>query len=166
MLLPRIPRPFYLLSAARRYSGGHHERILEDYDGQTRRINPVVRHDIWWESQFSHESSVYRDPRWNRLWDEGKENKFYTIALSAFVWAWVMYHFFYEGHELYAKHYPTPDVAVLSDEHLGIPPDEEGLAPTKKWVKTIEVRFATPTLAGYPKALLEDRLGDSGPFKF
>ncbi|XP_053213874.1 uncharacterized protein LOC128397211 [Panonychus citri] len=167
MLITRLSRPLVIFPKFRYFSGGHgHEKVLDDYDGINRRINPVIKHETWWETVVPQgESYGYRNPRWAGPLDNGKKSYYYGLALSSFMWTWVFYHFYYEGHELYSKPYADPRTDLLSNEYLGIPPDDEGLAPEKKWVRTTAIPYAHFNLYYYPKSLLVSGFNDEGPFK-
>lgn len=83
------------------------------------------------------------------------------------MWAWFCYHMYYEfGHLVGEFPYYTPSTD-FTDEELGIPGDEEGLAPTIANVRSSRIPGCNTRPQNFPKHLLERHYdGDTGPFKF
>ena len=83
------------------------------------------------------------------------------------LWCYWFYHLYYELDHLTGE-FPFYDGSEWSDEHLGIPPDEEGLAPTLEYgtVRTTRIAGCNPQLHNFPPYLLDRFHGDTGPFKF
>lgn len=87
-------------------------------------------------------------------------------VFGGFLWWWLIYHFYHEPERVYG-HFPyhNPEVE-WSDEELGIPPDEDGLAPTIPNPRSTRIPECNLRHRNFSPHWLEWRFGDTGIFKF
>ncbi|CAN2391159.1 NADH dehydrogenase (ubiquinone) 1 beta subcomplex [Pristimantis euphronides] len=62
-------------------------------------------------------------PLYRRM-DMTKNQNFQAELLSAFMWFWILWHFWHDP-DLVLGHFPYPDPSQWTDEELGIVPEDE-----------------------------------------
>ncbi|RWS01723.1 ribosomal pseudouridine synthase-like protein, partial [Dinothrombium tinctorium] len=87
--------------------------------------------------------------------------KKFVFAMATFLWTWVFYHCFYD-YEHITGEYEDPDRSKFTDEELGIPPDEEGLAPVKDHVMSTRIPHGPLSSLPHHPYRLQLKCGDTG----
>jgi len=80
------------------------------------------------------------------------------------IWGWIIYNFVFHNEHVFG-HYVDPDPNLWTDEYLGIPPDEEGLAPFNPNPRSIQIPGVHRIPFHFNPYLIEQRYGEN-PFKF
>lgn len=105
----------------------------------------------------------YREPNYQPNY---KRDWIAHSLLGGYAWWWVFSNCYYESGHLFG-HFPwVHPNRDFTDEELGIPPDEEGLAPVISHVRTIIAPGCIPNTRNYSPYALEKLFGDTGVHKF
>ncbi|RWS29588.1 NADH dehydrogenase [ubiquinone] 1 beta subcomplex subunit 2-like protein [Leptotrombidium deliense] len=104
----------------------------------------------------------YREPNYMPWF---KFEKRLATLLGCFGYTWMFYHcYYYPGH-LFGE-WEEPDLSKWSDEELGIPPDEDGLAPVIPNVRSIHIPGGPTLTRNKEPYILKEFFGDTGVYKF
>ncbi|XP_074602512.1 uncharacterized protein LOC141856149 [Brevipalpus obovatus] len=177
-LAPRSQLRLLLLLRAekgqrRESSGGggdhhHHEEIVNPYNW---RINKVGTFQDPWDYDQEYLRSqhiMYREPYMKE--EYAKKDWIYAKIAGTMFWSYMLYHFYYKSEEIDIRKNPTkfPHMSIFTDEELGIPPDEEGLAPVKSEIMDKRIPNFNPFGPHDAGPMLLSILsrGDTGQFKF
>ena len=88
-----------------------------------------------------------------------------TAVYGGFLWWWLIHNCYHNSH-LVVGHFPYAKPSEWTDEELGIPSDNEGLAPVKDNVRSVLAPGASNRHHNLSPHYMKLKFGDMGMWKF